>query len=151
MNMLQLRYNKRCFLVFNKRYGKILFQKNYFVNKKYSFSSQGNQKKENESKGLMGKIKKFGKFGIIFYTAYVAVGFLGFFLLLQYKFLKVEKVIDKFEEKGLNKYIDIRKKLKDVDPKYVNLLAAYLMNQVFEIIRFPTTILILTYIFKKKK
>jgi hypothetical protein len=149
--MLQAKYNKRCFLLFNNRYGKTVFQKNYYGNKKYSFSSQENQNKENESKGLMGKIKKFGKFGIIFYTAYVAAGFLGFFILLQYKFLKVDKVIDKFEEKGLNKYIDIRKKLKDVDPKYVNILAAYILNQVFEIIRFPTTLLILTYIFKKKK
>jgi hypothetical protein len=149
--MLQAKFNKRCFLILNKKSANLIYPQDYLKIKKFSFSSQENPKKENESKGLMGKIRKFGKFGIIFYTAYVAAGFLGFFLLLQYKFLKVEKVIDKFEEKGLNEYIDIRKKLKDVDPKYVNLLAAYILNQVFEIVRFPTTILILTYIFRKKK
>ncbi len=130
---------------------KFYSQKFFMLNRKMFNSEESNKNQNKAAKGLMGKLKKFGKFGIIFYSAYVAAGFLGFFFLLQYNFLKVDKVIDKFEEKGLNKYIDIRKKLKDVDPKYVNIIAAYLLNQVFEIVRFPTTIMILTYIFRKKK
>ncbi len=101
-------------------------------------------------KWAFSKLKKFGKFGLIFYTSYVCIAFAGFYILLETKLIKLEKVIQFTEKYGVNKYIDIRKKV-DEYPKMANIVTAYLLNQIFEIIRLPTTILFLTYYFKKYK
>ncbi len=153
MNTLVKKWNKSIFGVHSKEFRKIKFDSfpNLLKIRRRKFNNKESPLKENNSKGLIGKIKKFGKFGIIFYSAYVAISFIGFYILLHYKVIKIEKVVDKFEEKGLKKYVDIRSKLSKVDEKYVNVLGAYLLNQVFEVVRFPTTILILTYIFRRKK
>jgi cell division protein FtsL len=104
-----------------------------------------------EPKGLMGKIKKFGKFGIIFYSAYVTIAYITFFLLLQYKVIDTNKTITWLEKKGVNKYIDVRKKIEQANPKLVNFIFAYILNQLFEVIRLPTTLLFLTYWMKRAK
>jgi len=153
MNILFKKWNKSVFSVHSKECRVIKFDSlpNLLQIKMRNFNSKESPQKENKSKGLIGKIKQFGKFGIVFYSAYVAISFIGFYILLHYKVIKIQKVVDKFEEKGLSKYLDIRSKLSKVDEKYVNVLGAYLLNQIFEVVRFPTTILILTYIFRKKK
>src|SRR5690349_10451557 len=88
---------------------------NFYNTTKKLFSDNANNNKE--ATGLLAKIKKFGKFGMIFYSAYVTAGFITFYILLEYKYIKVEKVVNWFEDKGINKYIDIRKKVDEANPK----------------------------------
>ena len=109
---------------------------------KFNFSNKNN---------MIGKLKHFGKFGLIFYSCYVFIGFAGFYILLEYKYIDMNKIIIWIEEKGFNKYIDLRKHLNKTNPNLVSFIGAYLLNQLFEIIRLPTTIIILTYIFRKRK
>jgi hypothetical protein len=118
---------------------------------KFSFCKKEVNNGNNIKTGMMGKIKQYGKVGIIFYSAYSICGLLAFYFLLEYKYIKTDKVIEKFNEWGLNKYIDVQKKIEGANPKHVNLITAYLINQVFEIVRLPTTIIILKYIFSKRR
>jgi hypothetical protein len=125
-----------------------------YINSKFLKSKLISKKfcdKIEQPKGLFDKLKKFGKFGLIFYSSYVAIAYATFYLLLEYKYLDVNKVIDWFESRGLNKYINIRKRVSKANPKLVNLIVAYILNQVFEVVRLPTTILFLTYWMRRRK
>lgn len=103
-----------------------------------------------KSGGLISKVKKYGKFGIAFYWIYCVLGFAGFYLLLTTKIIKLEKVIESSEKWGVDKYVNIRKKTKEY-PNASNIVAAYLLNQLFEVVRLPTTIMFLSYYFRKYK
>ncbi len=107
-----------------------------------------------EEKGIIKKIKnsfkKYGKFGLAIYSIYYVAGFAGFYYLIESDVIKLDHIVKTFEFVGLNKFIDVRQKVKD-HPKSANLVMAYLINYLFETVRIPTTLLFLKYYFKKYK
>jgi hypothetical protein len=128
------------------------FYRNFCEKNSVDKNSSKETKESAQKIGLIKKIKNafkiYGKFGLILYTTLYIGGFAGFYYLIENNVIKKEQVISGFEKMGLDKFVDVRQRVKD-NPKSANAVLAYVINYAFEIVRIPGTLIFLKYYFKK--
>lgn len=127
---------------------KMMTKNSYLINKK-SFC-ENIKKKEGIVARVKNSFKKYGKLGLAVYTTAYLFGLEVFYELLERKVINSEGVVEKFEQYGLDKYVDIRKRVND-NPKTANFAIAYILNYAFDLIRIPTVLLFLKYYFRRFK
>ena len=77
--------------------------------------------------------------------------FSSFYFLIKYKYINTDKFINYCEEKGVTKYVDIKSIKEKAGDQYADLAVAYVINYIFDIIRIPGCLFILSYWFRKAK
>ena len=134
-------------------------QKNFSINRfkfnKKSFSTNENnnkpEKKLNLYQSAKMKIKQYGTRGVIFYCVMYFANGLMFYFLFKYQIIKSEKFLTKFNELGLDKYINTERIINMVGKNNLDIFCAIISNELFEIVRVPLVIMLIPKIFRKMK
>jgi hypothetical protein len=102
-----------------------------------------------EKTGIKAQLKKYGKVGLISYTIGYLAGFLGFYTAVQYNIIKVDYIKNLTKDTFVDRYMSVNEKLEKADPKHVKVVTAFLMNEMFDIVRIPLLLVFLKVITKK--
>jgi hypothetical protein len=102
-----------------------------------------------EPKGIKAKLKQYGKAGVIGYIMAYIPGFFAFYTALHYDYIKVQSIKDVCRDTPVDKLFGVTHKLDQTDPKNIKIITAFLMNEMFDIVRVPLLLLLLKKIVKK--
>jgi hypothetical protein len=94
------------------------------------------------------KMKKYGIKGLKLYTfSYIAV-YLGIYILLHKNYIDKNKITEFSDKLGLTNHINIDKWLNYYDPKYTNLVIAWVLTEFTDVVRIPFILFILKKLYK---
>jgi len=109
------------------------------------------QKRKGFLKRSKEKINEYGRTGLIFYIlCYIGGGYL-FLILVRNKYIDKEQFLILCDKYKVERYIDVRQKIKKAGDGNTDLVLAIAMNEMFELIRIPAVILILGIVFRRRK
>lgn len=102
--------------------------------------------------GVFKKLKMYGKTGIIVYMIYYIAGFIAFYFIFKSKVINSDNLMQKLKEKEYVRTVGKIDNFKELyGPQYIDAILAFICNEIFDIVRTPTTFAFLAWWFKKVK